>query len=269
LTRDRRCYPDIIVIRNKANLGPAKSRNQGINSGRAEFIVTLDNDALLSKGWLAEMVQLMDSDNAVGQAVGKILFANEPEKNAAAGGSMLFRGKGYDIGLGEESDSLQYSRSRRVLYACSASMIIRRDVLEKIGGFYEEYYHGYEDTDLSLRVNIAGYKVVYQPSSISYHGLSATVNQVINNKYATYLWMRNRLLIILRNYPMPLLLKSLSLNIRFNIGHCLNCPGDLSSLIKSFLSVIAKTLNIFSARKKNKRLRSISNDQLEELFNLK
>ncbi|MFA6593817.1 MAG: glycosyltransferase family 2 protein [Candidatus Buchananbacteria bacterium] len=264
----QRHYPEITVIANEVNLGPAASRNRGINHGQAEYIVTMDNDATLSKTWLTEMIRLMDSDESIGQAVGKILFAGEPGKIAAAGGSMLFRGKGYDIGLGAEADNPRYNQFRQVLYACSASMIIRRSVLEKIGGFYEGYYHGYEDTDLSLRANIAGFKVVYQPNSISYHGLSATVNKTIDNKRTTYLWMRNRLLIMLRNYPWPFLIKFFPLNIRFNIGHCLSEPDDFLPFIRSIISIIINAFNIHSARKENKRLKKISDERLEQLFNL-
>jgi hypothetical protein len=264
----RRHYPGITVIENKANLGPAAARNKGIDSGRAEYVVTMDNDAVLSKTWLAEMVRLMDSNGNVGQAVGKILFAGMPEKIAAAGGSILFRGKGYDIGIGAESSDPKYNQRRQVLYACSASMIIRRSVLEKIGGFCEKYYHGYEDTDLSLRVNIAGYQVVYQPNSVSYHGLSVTVNKTIGNKRTGYLWMRNRLLIMLRNYPALLLIRSLPLNIRFNIAHCLRQPADLQPFMKSLVSIIINSFDIFHARMRNSRLKKISNNQLEQLFNL-
>ena len=178
----RNKYPNITIVENEKNLGPAKTRNAGIKRSRAKYVVTMDNDATLSSNWLTKMVELMESDQTIGQAVGKILFLDDSKKIAAAGGSLCFRGKGYDIGLGELNADKKYNKIRRVLYACTASSIIRRKALNQVGGFYDTYYHGYEDVDLSLLLNIAGHKVMYYPIAISYHMLSKTVNQTIGRR---------------------------------------------------------------------------------------
>jgi GT2 family glycosyltransferase len=264
----RNKYPQIVVLENKTNLGAAPTRNYGINFGRAEYLVTLDNDATISPDWLSQMVELMQKNKHIGQAVGKILFFDRPDKIAAAGGSMFFRGKGYDVGFGAESDDPRYNLQRNVLYACSASMIIRRDVLEKIGGFYEGYYHGYEDTEVSLRTNLAGYDVIYYPSALSYHLVSATVENVIKKRKLIYLYMRNRLLIMLRNYEFSSLIKYLPSNFRFNLRRCLENKENIVPFILSLFSILYSLPDIFSARRILRNIRKVNDKQLEPLFNI-
>jgi len=263
----RNKYPNIIIVENKKNLGPAKTRNAGIKISKAKYVVTMDNDATLSSDWLAKMVELMESNQIIGQAVGKILFLDNPKKIAAAGGSMYFRGKGYDIGLGELDVDKKYNKIRRVLYACTASSIVRRKALDQVGGFCSIYYHGYEDVDLSLLLNIAGYKVMYYPMVISHHMLSKTVNQTIGKK-RVYYWMRNRLLLMLRSYEFKNLIRYLPSNIRFTLSDCRSHPERIIPVLLSWLWIIFYLPNIIIQRRKINNFRKVKDDQLHQLFNL-
>jgi len=263
----REKYSRITIIENKKNLGPARARNIGIKAGAGEYIVTMDNDATLSPDWLTKMIGLMKSDKKIGQAVGKILFLDNPQKLAAAGGSMYFRGKAYDIGQGEPADSSRYGQKRNILFACTASSIILRSALNYIGGFYDIYYHGYEDTDFSFRLNISGYGVVYYPEAVSFHILSQTVSQKINKKRA-YLAIRNRLLIMFRNYEFKSLIKYLPANIKFSITDCLRHPERTVYVLKGWLWILFHFYGIFKSRKEINRIRKSKDEQLYLLFNL-
>ena len=263
----RNKYPDITIIENKKNLGPAKTRNAGIRISKAKYVVTMDNDATLSSNWLTKMIELMESDRTIGQAVGKIIFPDKPTKLAAAGGSMRFRCKSYDIGMGESINNPRYNKVREILVACSASMIVRRSVLELIGGFCDIYYHGYEDSDLSFRINIAGYKVIYYPKAVSWHILSKTVNRTIGKK-RVYYWIRNRLLLMLRNYGFKNLVKYLPVNIRFTLSDCRSHTERISSAILSWLWIIFHLPSIIAQRRGINNYRKIGDKELHKLFNL-
>ncbi len=260
-------YPGLSVIENKKCLGPARARNVGIAAGKADYLVTMDNDAFLSPDWLNQAVALMESDKSIGQAVGKILFADNKNKIAAAGGSAYFRGKGYDIGLGADASDNKYDRQREVLYACSVSMIVRRNVIDLVGGFDDIYYHGYEDTDLSLKINLAGYKVIYYPPAISYHDLSKTVNQTINTKRSYYA-IRNRLTFILKNCQSKSLIKCLSANIKFTLLDCRRHPKKIIAVLKSWLWVVLHLVPLLKKRSQINKFRKIDDDKLHLLFNL-
>ena len=261
-------YPEITIIENKKNFGPAKARNIGIKASSAKYIITMDNDAVLSSEWLNKMIGLMESDENIGQAVGKILFFDDHTKIAAAGGSMYFRGKGYDIGQGSPIDDERYNKTRRVLYACTASSIIRRKALDYIGGFCDIYYHGNEDTDFSLRLSIAGYKVIYYPQATSYHILSKTVNQSIG-KRRSYYAIRNRLLIIFRNYGLKSLLKHLPKNLIFTVKDYRRYPEKIGPVLRSWFWIFIHLPSILLQRKKINKIRKVEDGQLQQLFNLK
>jgi len=263
----RNKYPKVNIVENSRNLGAAKSRNRGINLSQAKYIVTMDNDAALTPNWLVQMVDLMESDKNIAQASGKILFFDNPKLLAEAGGSMQFRGKCYDIGLGQSADDKKYSQTRRVLIVSTASMIVRRDALKRLGGIADIYYYGYEDSDLSYRINSAGYKVIYYPEAVSYHALSTTVVKTIGKK-RVYYWMRNRLLMMLRNYELKNLIKYLPSNIRFTLGDCYHHPERIIPTILAWLWIIFNLPRIFIQRAKINRLRTVKDAELHKLFNL-
>jgi len=260
-------YPSIIIMKNKKNLGAAKTRSNGIKLSKAKYIVTMDNDATLSPDWLTIMVKLMESDERIGQAGGKVLSFNNPKILAEAGGSMYFRGKGYPIGSGKSAIDGKYDKMREVLYISTASTIIRRKAFDDIGGFYDLYYYGYEDTDFSLRINIAGYKVMYCPEAISHHMLSTTVSQTIGKK-RVYYWMRNRLLIMFRNYEAKSLLRYLPANLRFTAGDCFHHPERFIPVLLAWFWVIFYLPSIVKQRGKINSFRKVKDNQLHQLFNL-
>jgi len=263
----RNKYPFITIIENKKNLGAAKTRSNGIKLSKAKYIVTMDNDATLSLDWLTIMVKLMESDERIGQAGGKTLSLDNPKILVEAGGSMCFRGKGYPIGSGKSADDEKYNKMREVLYFSTASTIIRRKAFDDIGGFCDVYYYGYEDTDLSLRINIAGYKVIYYPEAISHHMLSTTVSQTIGKK-RVYYWMRNRLLIMLRNYELKSLLRYLPANLRFTAGDCFRHPERFIPVLLAWSWIIFHLPIIVRQRRKINSFRKVRDSQLHRLFNL-
>lgn len=259
-------YPTVTIIENEKNFGAAKTRSNGIKSGNAEYVVTMDNDATLSPDWLTKMVKLMESDEKIGQAGGKILSFNNPKIIAEAGVSMSFRGRGYPIGEGRLASDDKYNKERKVLSISTASMIVRRKILNKIGGFCDAYYYGYEDTDLSLMINIAGYKVIYYPEAVSYHMLSTTVSQTIGKK-RVYYWMRNRLLIMFRSYELKNLFRYLPANLRFTAGDCFHHPERIMPVLLGWLWIIFHLPNIIIQRRKINNFRKVRDSQLHRLFN--
>jgi len=263
----RNKYPTITIVENEKNLGAAKTRSNGIKLSKAKYIVTMDNDAVLSPDWLTKMIELMESDKSIGQANGKVLSLNDSKILLEAGGSMRFRGKGYPIGLGKSSVDEKYNKTREVLYVATASMIVRRKVFDDIGRFCDLYYYGYEDTDLSLRINIAGYKVIYYPKAISRHMVSSTVSQTIGKK-RVYYWMRNRLLIMFRNYELKNLIKYLPANLRFTAGDCYHHPERIIPVLLGWLWIISHLPSIIRQRRKINNFRKVKDSQLHRLFNL-
>lgn len=198
-------FPSVKVITKSKRSGPASSRNIAIQASSGEYIVTLDDDVELTPNWIFTMVRVIEEDQTIGIATGKLLFADNMEKINAAGGGLSKFGIGYDIGIGQ--DKALFSTQRQVFYGCTAAMIFTRILVKTIGGFDESYFYLCEDTDFGWRANIAGFKVIYVPNAIAYHKFSFTIGQ--QNPLKEYLGVRNSIRTILKNFDRSNLLIAL------------------------------------------------------------
>lgn len=170
------CYPEAVIIpRDDGNYSAAN--NAGIErAGQdgCEYFVIANMDALFNQNWLKELVGAMDSDNSIGIAQSKILLypknRNEwlkPKINSL-GNIIHFLGFGFTAGYNETDYDLSGLPEIKG-YASGCSFIIRKEVLDKIGGYNEEYYMYHDDLEVSWKARLAGYKIVLAPKSIIYH----------------------------------------------------------------------------------------------------
>lgn len=169
-------FPQVFMIRNKKNLGFSKANNQGIRyalAKNAEYILLLNNDVeILHEKWLRSLVGVIESDSSIGIAGCKLLYPDGRIQHA--GGVIKLKGA-YNRGECQE-DKGQYDRTEPVDYVTGAALLIKSDVIRKIGlldeGFSPLYY---EDADLCVRTRLYGYKVLYtaDPTLIHHCGSSA------------------------------------------------------------------------------------------------
>lgn len=160
-------YATLKIIRNKQSLGPAKGRNIGIANSNGKYIVFLDNDTEVDKNWLNQPIFVLEKDDSVGACQSKLLLSDKKTIDTC-GHYLSVSGLPYEVGTGE-IDNGQYDMIRDIFGARSAAMFIRKAILEKTGYFDEDYFMHGEETDLSWRVWLAGFRVVFVPDSIVYH----------------------------------------------------------------------------------------------------
>lgn len=166
-------YPSIHLLESKINLGVAGGRNLGIMHAekfKFQYLLFLDNDALIEKNALNEMVNFFNVKQNVGIVTPKCYFMNKPNTIAYAGGLSvnLFSGKITDIGSGQE-DKGQFNESFFV-DASGGLFLTSRKIINQIGLFDERFNpYGWEDVDYSLRVRKKGYKIFFNPNAIFYH----------------------------------------------------------------------------------------------------
>jgi GT2 family glycosyltransferase/MoaA/NifB/PqqE/SkfB family radical SAM enzyme len=194
-------FPWVNIVRSRVRRGPSFNRNLAIARGDAPFIVTLDDDVKLVSNWLEEMVNFISFSPAIGSAGSQLRFSNHTNVINGIGGCFNDNGLGRDIFFNKSSDEVkkEIKDIRRIIYACSAAMILRRSVFEKVGGFDPIYFYLAEDFDLGLRINAAGYIVLYNPKAIAYHHYNETVKTFSSQKLQ-YLYYRNCLYTILKNF---------------------------------------------------------------------
>ena len=163
-------YPNVKVIHNQENLIFAKAYNQGAKIAEGKYLVFLNNDTVPLKGWLEEMIKVVENDKKVGIVGSKLLYPNRTIQHAgiviADSPHPIFP---YHIYRGYPPDIPEANVVREYQAVTGACMLIYKKIFDKLGGFDEGFLNGYEDVDLCFRVREAGYRVIYTPKSVLYH----------------------------------------------------------------------------------------------------
>ena len=155
------------LVTNEQNFGFVESCNRGASAGRGNYILFLNNDTMVTKGWLPPLLELIRKEH-VGAVGSKLVYSDGTLQEA--GGIIWRDGSGWNYGRGDDPDRPEYSYVREVDYCSGASLIVRSDLFERSGGFDERFKPGYgEDADLCLTFRHAGYSVMYQPMSVVVH----------------------------------------------------------------------------------------------------
>tara|TARA_B100001093_G_scaffold513752_1_gene586317 strand:- start:4764 stop:7874 length:3111 start_codon:yes stop_codon:yes gene_type:complete len=173
----------IKYVRNSLNHGFLYCCNLGIELSVSKYVVFLNNDTQVSKGWLTNLLTLFNTSTKIGAIGAKLVYPNGVLQEA--GGFIWADATGCNYGKGDDANNPKYNFVREVDYASGACLVVPRKILCEVGNFSEEFSPAYyEDTDLCFKIRSQGYKVLYQPQSIIYHheGLTCGVNEDVGVK---------------------------------------------------------------------------------------
>jgi GT2 family glycosyltransferase len=160
-------FPNVIVIRSETNLGFAAGCNLGAEKSAGKFLVFINPDTLVERGWLEALIEPCEKGDRIGLATSRILLLDQPQKINACGCDVQLAGLILCRGSGRPKES--YPTAEEVAAISGASFAIRREVFELLGGFDEDMFLYGEDTDLSWRARLAGWGTLYTPDSIVFH----------------------------------------------------------------------------------------------------
>jgi GT2 family glycosyltransferase len=197
-------YEWITVIDNGANLGFSEGCNIGIRralAAGADYVMLLNNDALLAPDALARLVAAGEADARVG-ILGPKTY-NADGKTLYSTGIRLFPYRGYSmlIGVGEV-DRGQYDQSCDQPAIAGHAFLIKRRVLERVGGLDPDYFAYYEEIDLCLKARAAGFTCRYVAEAVAWHRGQGSPAGLLR----TYLLQRNQLMFARKNASRPHLL---------------------------------------------------------------
>lgn len=189
-------FPEVRVIRLGANLGYAAGYNRAFEMLDHEYVVLLNNDTRVRPGWLQALVAAADADPDVAAVTAKLVFADRPNIIQSTGTLLLSDGGGGDRGFGEE-DRGQYRDREEVFGFNGGSALLRRSALDDVGGFDQRFFSYYEDTDLSWRMRLRGWRIIYEPQAVVEHVHAGTSGEW--SESFMFHVDRNRMLMMLKN----------------------------------------------------------------------
>jgi GT2 family glycosyltransferase len=195
--------PHVRVVTFPENRGFAAAANAGIAAARGEFVALLNTDTVPSPGWLAALVGALETAPAdVAGVASKMIRMAEPAQLDGAGDFLTWSAMPVRRGYGEPVTS--FAVPEDVFSVCAAAALYRRRALEDLGGFDEAFFAYLEDVDLGLRARLAGYRWLYEPAAeVLHHGHGSALPK---RRYVR-LMTRNRLLLVTKTVPWPLLLR--------------------------------------------------------------
>ncbi|MDO8498433.1 MAG: glycosyltransferase family 2 protein [bacterium] len=204
-----KAYPGIDLLQTGSNTGFTGGYNRGLEYAQAwdaDYYFIINNDTLIdSPNLLSELIKTLDSDLQIGLVSPKIYFApgfefhKENYKKGDLGKVIWYGGGEFDWdniiskhwGI-DEVDSGQFSKLQQVNFVSGCCLLIKKEVLQKVGTFDETFYAYFEDNDLSQRITRAGFKKYYNGTVSIFHKVSQTsgIGSPITDYYVT----RNRLI---------------------------------------------------------------------------
>ncbi|MDR3714965.1 MAG: glycosyltransferase family 2 protein [Puia sp.] len=191
-------YPNTRVLVSKTNLGFAGGNNWGMRQARGAYIFIVNNDTEVTDDLLNKLLEPFGEDSSIGVTSPKIRYFFHPDIIQYAGFNAMnpYTGRTSTIG-DKEPDKGQYDQSGPTFGAHGCAMLVKREVIEKVGMFPEKFFLYYEEWDWSARILKAGYKIWYTSDAVIYHKESMSVGK--NNPMKVYYHTRNRILYMRRN----------------------------------------------------------------------
>lgn len=242
-------FPEAKLVRNKVNRGFAGAFNQGVDTAKGHYIMSLNPDVYLQPHFVSAMVNAIKLDERIGSVSGKLLRQAEDEEGVIdSTGHIIFknrltRNRGVD-----QKDEGQYDQECYIFGTCGAAALYKRKMLEdiKIDSEYcdEDFFAFWEDIDLDWRAQLRGWSCYYTPYALAHHfrgGIRKPRPKVI--ELGNY---RNRYLAIIKNdsfLGLFLNLHHILFTDTIKIGALLlRCPGALLGWI-DILKLLPKMLS--------------------------
>jgi len=187
---------DVEIIETGENLGYTGGVNFGLKIAeekKTDYILLINNDTIVERTFLTELVSSMENDQQAAVACGTILCEHDRNKIWYAGGKIV-KWRGLAVHINKNS-VFNPESSRNPVYTTFVTgclMLIRTDYLPEIGPEDERFFMYLDDIELSSRVQKRGYNLLYVPTSIIYH----KVFEKAKSPFMLYFSVRNRLLLI-------------------------------------------------------------------------
>jgi GT2 family glycosyltransferase/glycosyltransferase involved in cell wall biosynthesis len=187
----------IVLVESNENLGFAGGVNLGVSKSNGEIIGLLNNDAKCDKNWITSAVETFQEDSEIASVASKVLTWDGSAVDFVDG-SLTWYGMGYKREALKPTEEI-IDFKREVLFGTGSALFFKKDIFLEVGGFDDRFFMFYEDVDLGWRLNLLGYKVIYEPKSIAFHKHHASIDK-FGKYHENFLLERNALMSVYKNY---------------------------------------------------------------------
>ncbi len=258
-------FPTVRVIANQRNLGFSAGNNAGIRGSDGAYVATLNNDVRADPDWLAEAVDALNSDVAVGMVACKMLFYDRPNLINSTGISIDCAAIAWDR-LGGHADDAHDCRRVEIFGPSAGAALYRRDMLEDVGLFDEDFFMYLEDVDLAWRARLSGWKCVFVPTARVLHVHSGS--SVEGSAFKNYHLGRNKVWTTIKCYPSPQIFYYLPLILFYDLAslpYSIFVRGQLSSLLGRLVA-LGRLHQMLAKRRQIQRRKRVGWEEFRRLL---
>ena len=261
----RKHFPGVQLVLLNENKGFARAINVGIGRARYQYIALLNNDTEVDQSWLENILLAFGKGPEVYCVTSKMINFKDRARLDGAGDEYTRGGLAMKLGRGHPHK--EFDSVREAFSACAGACILRREIFDEVGFFDEDFFANYEDVDFSLRMKVAGYKILYAPDVVVYHIGGATLGGV-TSELAVSLTTRNMINVMVKNWPGVLLLRFLPFILMHQFYWFLLCVkwGRTLSYVQGILGVMKQSRKTLKKRKQVQESKRISAHEFMRLI---
>ena len=268
-----------IIGFNKENIGFSAGHNRIIKESKGDFVLILNQDVILHKDFIKEVIKIFYKDKEISSVQGKIMqwkkgFIDTTGIIMLKNRRIINRGQG-------QFDKGQFEKSEEIFGADGAAPIFRRKALEDIkikSEYFDEDFFSYkEDVDLAWRLRLYGWKTFYQPKAIAYHDRTSGENTALSyfsiikerlkiNKFNKYLSFKNGRLMQIKNEQIGVLIKHLPWFLPKEIGAWVFATIFERYTWKAFLDIFKQMPLALRKRREIMSKKRISSKEISKWF---
>ncbi len=208
-------YPSIKLVLSKTNLGFAGGNNLGYKHAHGEYILLLNNDTYVEPEFLEKFVAAYAEIPRLGSVQCKLVLMYDQKHLDVAGSYWTSSSFLYHYGYGKDATDKRYNQKMPFFSNKGAAMLLRRDIIEELGLFDDDFWCYYEETDLCHRLWVAGYECWYYPNATAYHAMGGT-SLLFPNDFIQFHNFKNKLLSFLKNFQLRTLITVIPLYLLVN-----------------------------------------------------
>ncbi len=208
--------PHVTLLPQKTNLGFAGGNNAGVDWALKEgfdYVYFHNNDGFMAANCLEPIVEVMEKDKSIGAAQSLMLLHPETDLINSTGNSFQYLGFGFCNQYRFKIKDVVLPPVKEIAYASGAALMVSVENIRKYGSWDNDFFLYHEDLEWSMRLRMAGYKVVLVSDSVFYHKYQFA------RSITKFYWMeRNRYGTMLMFFRWPTLLLLAPMGLALELG---------------------------------------------------